>query len=147
MISGLFYFQSHHSTIVRVFFLSQQETVARVYDGRRQRGAYVGFDYIGFLGETNVKMWTMDLSKTAFVLMHGLLYKWNALHRKEKFNMTDEKLMTLTSIKSRSALRKAKKELEKARLITYYPSNKRFGTTYWITVEQKQEKPDAKAES
>ena len=109
--------------------------------------AYMGFDYIGFLGETNVKMWTMDLSKTAFVLMHGLLYKWNALHRKERFNMTDEKLMTLTSIKSRSALRKAKKELEKARLITYYPSNKRFGTTYWITVEKKQEKPDSMAES
>lgn len=104
--------------------------------------AYMGFDYIGFLGETNVKMWTMDLSKTAFVLMHGLLYKWNALHRKERFNMTDEKLMTLTSIKSRSALRKAKKELQGAGLMTYYPSNKRFGTTYWIAknheVEQKE---------
>ena len=93
----------------------------------------MGFDYIGFLGETNVKMWTMDLSKTAFVLMHGLLYKWNALHRKERFNMTDEKLMTLTSIKSRSALRAAKKKLQEAGLIKYTPSYAHGGTTYYIT--------------
>lgn len=100
----------------------------------------MGFDYIRF--QTEKLMKARVLSGAAFKLMWALLYKWNNLHRKDRFNMTDEKLLALSGIKSRSALLKAKKELQGAGLMTYYPSNKRFGTTYWIAknheVEQKE---------
>jgi hypothetical protein len=109
---------------------------------QKRRGDYVAFDYMGLLSE---KMpIAMRLSGAGCRLYLALLYKWNALHRKERFNMTDEKLMAMTGIKSRVSVLKAKKELEKARLITYYPSNKRFGTTYWITTDTEAQKQGSK---
>ena len=92
-------------------------------------------NYIGFLSEKMAA--AKVLSGAAFKLMWALLYKWNNLHRKDGFNMTDEKLLALSGVKSRSALLKAKKELRGAGLIVYSPSKKRFGTTYWITKSQK----------
>lgn len=72
------------------------------------------------------------LSGIGCKLYMQLLFAWHDMEYPDSFRMTDTKLMAATNIKSRSALRKAKKELEQAGLISYTPSNTFGGTTYRI---------------
>ena len=85
-----------------------------------------------FLNSAIGAMWKQGSSKTAFILMCWLLFAWHDMEYAESFQTTDKNILAATNIKRRSALRKAKKELEQAGLISYTPSNAFGGTTYRI---------------
>lgn len=76
---------------------------------------------------------TLSLSGAAVKLMWSLLYKWYGLKYPKSFRMTDEAILEISGVKSRSALRAAKKKLQEAGLIKYTPSYAHGGTTYYIT--------------
>lgn len=65
-------------------------------------------------------------------VMYWLLFAWHDMEYADSFRMTDKRLMELSTVKSRSALRKAKKKLQEAGLIRYTPSYAHGGTTYRI---------------
>lgn len=83
--------------------------------------------------QTAKMMEAKELGAYPFLVMYWLLYKWYGLKYPKKFRMTDEAILEISGVKSRSALLTAKKKLQEAGLIRYTPSYAHGGTTYYIT--------------
>lgn len=63
-------------------------------------------------------------------LYNVLHYKWNGLHRKKRFKMTDQEIMVCMGTTSKSVVSAAKKELIELGVIRCESSKKRFGCSY-----------------
>ena len=83
--------------------------------------------------QTEKMMAAKELGAYPSNVMYWLLYKWYGLKYPKSFRMTDEAVLEISGVKSRSALRAAKKKLQEAGLIKYTPSYAHGCTTYYIT--------------
>ena len=83
--------------------------------------------------QTEKMMEAKELGAYPSNVMYWLLYKWYGLKYPKNFRMTDEAILEISGVKSRSALLTAKKKLQEAGLIRYTPSYAHGGTTYYIT--------------